>query len=55
MKHIKEKGGLTIVQDPAECMIDAMPKAALAVTSIDYVLKVDQIVKFLTELNNQYK
>lgn len=55
MKHIKEKGGLTIVQDPAECMIDAMPKAALAVTSIDYVLKVDQIVEFLNELNNQYK
>ena len=55
MKHIKDKGGLTIVQDPTECMIDAMPKAALAVTNIDYVLKVDQIVELLTELNNCYK
>src|SRR5690349_7902788 len=55
MKHIKDKGGLTIVQDPAECMIDAMPKAALAVTTIDYVLKVDQIVEFLNELHNQYR
>ena len=55
MKNIKEKGGLTIVQDPAECMIDAMPKAALAVTSIDYVLKVDEIVEFLNELHNQYQ
>jgi two-component system chemotaxis response regulator CheB len=55
MKHIKDKGGLTIVQDPAECMIDAMPKAALAVTPIDYVLKVDQIVEFLNELHNQYR
>jgi two-component system chemotaxis response regulator CheB len=55
MKHIKDKGGLTIVQDPAECMIDAMPKAALAVTNIDYVLKVDQIVEFLKELHNQYR
>ena len=55
MKQIKDKGGLTIVQDPAECMIDAMPRAALAATSIDYVLKVDQIVEFLQELNNQYR
>jgi len=55
MKHIKDKGGLTIVQDPAECMIDTMPKAALAATSIDYVLKVDQIVEFLNELHNQYR
>jgi len=54
MKHIKDKGGLTIVQEPAECMIDAMPKAALASTTIDYVLKVDQIVEFFKELNNQY-
>jgi two-component system chemotaxis response regulator CheB len=55
MKQIKDKGGLTIVQDPAECMIDAMPKAALAVTNIDYVLKVDQIVELLSDLNNHYK
>jgi two-component system chemotaxis response regulator CheB len=54
MKHIKDKGGLTIVQEPTECMIDTMPKAALAVTPIDYVLKVDQIVEFLQELHNQY-
>ncbi|NBP67555.1 MAG: chemotaxis protein CheB [Cytophagia bacterium] len=40
MKHISERGGLTIVQDPSECMIDTMPKAALAVTKIDHVLKV---------------
>ena len=55
MKHIKDKGGLTIVQDPTECMIDAMPKAALASTTIDYVLKVDQIVEFFKELHNQYQ
>ena len=28
MKQIKDKGGITIIQDPAECMIDTMPKAA---------------------------
>ena len=43
MKHIKDKGGLTIVQEPTECMIDTMPKAAMALTQIDHVLKVDEI------------
>jgi two-component system chemotaxis response regulator CheB len=55
MKHISERGGLTIVQEPSECMIDTMPKAALAVTKIDHVLKVDQIVEFFKELDKQYK
>jgi two-component system chemotaxis response regulator CheB len=55
MKHIKDRGGLTIVQDPAECMIETMPKAALAVTQIDHVLKVDQIVEFFKELDKQYR
>jgi two-component system, chemotaxis family, protein-glutamate methylesterase/glutaminase len=55
MKSIHEKGGLTIVQEPSECMIDTMPKAALAVTKIDHVLRVDQIVDFLKELDKQYR
>lgn len=55
MKQIKEKGGMTIVQDPAECMIDTMPRAALSMTTIDHVLKVDQIVDFLKELDKQYR
>ncbi|MFM8741146.1 MAG: chemotaxis protein CheB [Cytophagales bacterium] len=55
MKHIKDKGGLTIVQEPTECMIDTMPRAAMALTKIDYVLKIDQIVDFLKELEKHYK
>jgi two-component system, chemotaxis family, protein-glutamate methylesterase/glutaminase len=55
MKSIHEKGGLTLVQDPTECMIDTMPRAALSVTKIDHVLKVDQIVEFFKELDRQYK
>jgi two-component system, chemotaxis family, protein-glutamate methylesterase/glutaminase len=54
MKNISDRGGLTIVQEPTECMIDTMPKAALAITKIDHVLKVDQIVEFLKELDKQY-
>jgi len=55
MKHIHERGGTTIVQEPTECMIDTMPKAALAVTKIDHVLRIDEIVEVLKELDKQYR
>jgi two-component system, chemotaxis family, protein-glutamate methylesterase/glutaminase len=55
MKKIKDRGGLTIVQEPSECMIDTMPSSALKLTTIDYTLKIDQIIDFLKELDKQYK
>jgi len=55
MKHIKDKGGLTLVQDPADCVIDTMPKAALNYTKIDYTLNIDEIIAFFIELNDVYK
>lgn len=55
MKYIHERGGLTIVQEPTECMIDTMPRSAMAATTIDHVLKVDQIIEFLKDLDSQYK
>jgi two-component system, chemotaxis family, protein-glutamate methylesterase/glutaminase len=54
MKRIKDKGGITIVQDPEECLIDTMPSAALKVTEIDHILKIEQIIEFLTQLNKEY-
>lgn len=53
MKQIHDRGGVTIVQDPGECMIDTMPKAALGITNIDYTLRIDQIVEFLKELDKK--
>jgi two-component system chemotaxis response regulator CheB len=55
MKRIKDKGGLTIVQEPAECMIDTMPVAAMKTTQIDYVLTVPQIIDFLLQLDKVHK
>lgn len=55
MKRIKDRGGLTIVQDPAECMIDTMPTAALQATEIDHKLKIDGIIELLKELDKHYK
>lgn len=55
MKKIKDSGGLTVVQDPAECMIDTMPTAALEATRIDYKLSIDSIIKLLLEIHKLYK
>jgi len=55
MKRIKDRGGLTIIQDPDECMIDTMPVAARNLTEIDHTLKVQEIIHFLKELNKLYK
>ncbi len=52
MKSVKDKGGLTIVQDPAECMIDTMPKAAIDLAEIDHIYSIDNIISFLLKLNN---
>jgi len=43
LKAIKERGGLTIVQDPAGAESDVMPKAAIATSHIDHVLHLDEI------------
>ena len=53
--RIKQKGGLTIVQDPEESTINAMPNAALAQTKVDMILKVDEIIEFLLELDKASK
>jgi len=55
MKRIKDRGGLTIIQDVDESMINTMPSAANAITEINHMLKVDEIIQFLLELDKQYK
>lgn len=47
MKAVRESGGTTIVQNPIECFIDTMPKAAMALTAIDHVLETEDIRKWL--------
>ncbi len=50
MMKVKEKGGLTVIQDPDETMISTMPAAAQAVTEIDFSLTTDKIIDLLLEL-----
>jgi two-component system, chemotaxis family, protein-glutamate methylesterase/glutaminase len=55
MKLIKDYGGLTIVQEPKECLIDTMPVSALKITQIDHTLEVQGIIDFLLELDKKVK
>lgn len=55
MKRIKDRGGVTIIQDPSECMIATMPEAAMAITEIDHVLDVQNIISYLKGLNKYLK
>lgn len=43
IKEIKEKGGLTIAQEPNECEFDGMPRSAIAGGFVDFVSPVKQI------------
>ncbi len=49
MKIIKEGGGKAVVQEPSDCFIDTMPKAAMALTEVDYVLNAADIHQWLGE------
>ncbi|MBX2840576.1 MAG: chemotaxis protein CheB [Flammeovirgaceae bacterium] len=55
MQKIKDRGGLTMVQDPEESMISTMPNSALSVTEIDHVLKTDEIIEFILELDKMLR
>lgn len=43
MKRIKERGGLTVVQEPDEAMHASMPRAAIDTGMIDWVLPVQEM------------
>ena len=51
LKHIKDCGGLTIVQDPKTAEVPAMPEAALKACKADHVLDLKEITSFLIRLS----
>ena len=50
LRIIKERGGLTIVQDPKEAEVDSMPLNAIKESKVDQVLKLKDIADFLNRL-----
>ena len=51
--NIHQFGGLTIVQDPAEAEVSAMPLAAIQTGKVDHVLGMSEIIKLLNTLSEQ--
>ncbi|HEV2914803.1 MAG TPA: chemotaxis protein CheB [Pyrinomonadaceae bacterium] len=50
LAKIKSFGGMAIVQDPSDAESRSMPEAAIAATSVDRVLPLDEIAPFLNDL-----
>jgi two-component system CheB/CheR fusion protein len=51
IKRVKERGGLTVAQDPEEAEYPGMPLTAIATGMIDWVLRVGDIPARLVEYN----
>jgi two-component system, chemotaxis family, protein-glutamate methylesterase/glutaminase len=49
---VKARGGLAIVQDPADAAVPDMPAAALRLTDVDYSAPADKIAQILTDAMN---
>ena len=47
LARIKERGGVAVIQDPADSEKRAMPDAAIAATTADAVLPLEEIPRFL--------
>ncbi|MDD2540436.1 MAG: chemotaxis protein CheB [Desulfuromonadaceae bacterium] len=47
---IKNRGGITIVQDPADAEMDDMPRNALQLVKVDHVVSLKEIPTLLTRL-----
>lgn len=48
---LKEAGGLTIVQDPAEATVSYMPQQAIKSLEVDYILNTKQMIDVINNLN----
>ena len=53
LREIKERGGLTVVQDPVTAEASFMPQAAIAATEVDYVLPLHEIGALLAALGKE--
>jgi len=51
-RHLKEKGGKLVIQDPASCEIRMMTEAAMKLTEPDEILSPKQIIDFVYLLNS---
>jgi two-component system chemotaxis response regulator CheB len=50
LMSIKSHGGKSVVQEPTEAVFDGMPRSAIALTQVDYILKATEIGPLLGTL-----
>ncbi|HLG40410.1 MAG TPA: chemotaxis protein CheB [Chitinophagaceae bacterium] len=55
LKRIKEKGGLTIVQDPITAESRYMPDSAIAAMQVDHILSLENIAGLLSKIHQHTK
>ncbi len=51
LKEIKQAGGLTIVQDPAEAAVPYMPQQAIDSMEVDYIAQTVEMANIINRLN----
>ncbi|MBT2372787.1 chemotaxis protein CheB [Pseudomonas fluorescens] len=52
LAHVKQRGGVTVVQDPSQARVDVMPRAALALHTPDHILTLSRIGDLLATLES---
>lgn len=53
LKQIKNNGGIVIVQNPDTAETNEMPLAALAATTPDYIVDIEQLIPLLIKLEKE--
>lgn len=52
LAHVKQRGGITVVQEPSDARVSVMPKAALALHTPDHILTLSRIGDLLASLES---
>lgn len=55
LAHIKTNGGFAIVQDPKTAYCPVMPEAAIAATTVDSILPLEEIVSTLVRMTAPFQ
>jgi len=53
MRDIKQRGGVTIVQDPLEALFPSMPMSVMQAIKVDYSVPLREIASLLDELSRE--